>query len=190
MRNIIVLLLYGLCLLSCDEKATIPKPRGLYRIEIPEARYMEFTSEELPYAFVVSQFVSVELPPLNTSVDWINLSYESLNAKIYCGYQRMTKEQLRVLDEECRDLVARSVKVADGIHEQVFENPEAEVYGTLFLVEGETPSPVQFMLTDSVRHFFRGALYYQCTPDIDSLAPVTEYLRHDIIELIQTFRWK
>jgi hypothetical protein len=46
------------------------------------------------------------------------------------------------------------------------------------------------MLTDSVSRFFRGALLYDCAPNADSLAPVTRYLQADIMELIQSFRWK
>ena len=38
--------------------------------------------------------------------------------------------------------------------------------------------------------FFRGALYYDCIPNADSLAPVTRYLKQDIVELIQSFEWK
>ena len=73
---------------------------------------------------------------------------------------------------------------------QAYSNPEASVYGSLFMLDGESASPLQFMLTDSVSHFFRGALYYDCIPNADSLAPVTRYLKQDIVELIQSFEWK
>ena len=66
----------------------------------------------------------------------------------------------------------------------------ASVYGSLFMLDGESASPLQFMLTDSVSRFFRGALYYDCIPNADSLAPVTRYLKQDIVELIQSFKWK
>ena len=58
------------------------------------------------------------------------------------------------------------------------------------LLDGESASPLQFMLTDSVSRFFRGALYYDCVPNADSLAPVTRYLKQDVVELIQSFNWK
>ena len=64
------------------------------------------------------------------------------------------------------------------------------MYGSLFMLDGESASPLQFMLTDSVSRFFRGALYYDCIPNADSLAPVTRYLKQDIVELIQSFKWK
>lgn len=189
MRGIIVTLF--LCLLvSCGEKAITPKPRGFYRIDMPEASYVDFTSEELPYSFSVSRLANVELPLLSVSGDWINLAYESLNAKIYCSYKKIREADLVTLDEESRELVIRSAVKAGMIKEQIYESPEMNVYGTLFVIEGDSPSPIQFILTDSVQHFFRGALYYQCPMNIDSLAPVTEYLHKDIVEFINTFRWK
>ena len=79
---------------------------------------------------------------------------------------------------------------AIAISGTAYSNPEASVYGSLFMLDGESASPLQFMLTDSVSHFFRGALYYDCIPNADSLAPVTRYLKQDIVELIQSFEWK
>ena len=102
----------------------------------------------------------------------------------------VTRATLPVAENESRSLVARQIKQAEAVKEQAYSNPEERVYGSLFLLDGEAASPVQFMLTDSVSNFFRGALYYDCVPNADSLAPVTDYLRKDIIELIQSFTWK
>ena len=73
--------------------------------------------------------------------------------------------------------------------EQEYNNAEEKVYGSLFMLGEESASPIQFMLTDSVSHFFRGVLYYDCMINADSLEPVTQYLKQDIIELIQSFKW-
>jgi len=188
--GLVLMFFFMIMLSSCGEKVTTPKPRGFYRIEIPKVDYVEFTSEELPFTFDISQFVTVELPPLEVSENWMNLAYESLDAKVYCNFYEIKKDELGTLDAESRELVSRNAKRADVINERKYENFELNVYGTLFIVKGETPSPIQFMLTDSSKHFFRGALYYQCILDPDSLTPVTEYLQDDIIRLIQSFRWK
>jgi len=45
-------------------------------------------------------------------------------------------------------------------------------------------------LTDSVKNFIRGALYFSSTPNADSLKPVQEFLQKDMEHLINTFRWK
>ncbi|MDR1408601.1 MAG: gliding motility protein GldD, partial [Tannerella sp.] len=113
-----------------------------------------------------------------------------LQARIYCSYRVITPHTLPLVEKECRELLGRTVRNASAITEQSYENPDMHIYGTLFQVEGETASPIQFMLTDSARHFFRGALYYRCRVDVDSLAPVNMYLRDDIVELVQSFRWK
>lgn len=185
--SVLILLNILLCV-SCTEYT--PKPRGYFRIEPPEARYLVLPSDSLPYSFNISQLATVELPEIGSPEGWINLSYPSLGVKIYCSYLPVTPSSLPTAEKESRFLVSRQAKRAETVKEQAYSNPEERVYGSLFLLDGESASPVQFMLTDSVSHFFRGALYYDCVPNADSLAPVTDYLRKDIIELIQSFRWK
>ncbi|MDR0844698.1 MAG: gliding motility protein GldD [Tannerella sp.] len=187
MRVMLGILLLGICA-SCVEYT--PKPRGFYRIDIPEARYRDFSSDDIPYTFRISQFAAIELPPLEMPAGWINLSYEALNAKIYCSYRQISPETLPAVTGECRKLLLRSAGNVNAITEQSYENQDIRLFGTLFLTEGESISPIQFMLTDSVSRFFRGALYYQCKMNTDSLAPVTGYLRKDVVELIQSFQWK
>lgn len=182
------ILLFLLLCVSCTEYT--PKPRGYFRIEPPQARYQVLPSDSLPYTFNVSQLVTVELPPLGSPEGWINLSYPSLGVKIYCSYLPITPNTFPTAAEESRMLVSRQARLAKTVKEQSYSNPEGEVYGSLFLLDGESASPVQFMLTDSTSRFFRGALYYDCVPNADSLAPLTDYLRKDIIELIQSFNWK
>jgi gliding motility-associated lipoprotein GldD len=176
-------------LLSCGGNYT-PKPKGYLRIDPPVARYVAFTASELPYAFAVSQLATVELPPIDSGVCWMNLDYPSLNAKLYCNYLSITPQTLNEQLEESFRLAERAAGKASAIREKMFENEAHKVYGMLFLFEGSAVSPIQFMLTDSVSHFFRGALYYQFHVNPDSIAPVTDYLQKDIAELIQTFYWK
>ena len=188
-RNVFSLLIFLSALSSCKENYT-PKPMGHIRIEPPEAKYMTFNKDELPYLFSVSLWTIIEMPPLGNIATWMNIDYTNYNAKIFCSYQPITPNTLDEHFEECRRLFESSVKKANAISEKVFENKENNVYGTLFLIEGETASPVQFILTDSISHFFRGALYYDKIYNPDSIAPVTEYIKKDIMELVQTFHWK
>ena len=177
-----------LCCVSCTEYT--PKPRGYFRIEPPQARYQVLPLDSLPYSFNVSQLAIVELPEIGSPEGWINLSYPSLGVKIYCSYLPVTRSTLQIAENESRSLVSRQATSRHTAPLQAYSNPDERVYGSLFLLDGESASPVQFMLTDSTSNFFRGALYYDCVPNADSLAPVTDYLRKDIIELIQSFSWK
>ncbi len=92
--------------------------------------------------------------------------------------------------EETRELAYKHAIKANAIEEQLLINQGEEVYGTVYRIEGNAASPIQFFLTDSSRHFLRGALYIRATPDIDSLRPVIEFLERDVIHLIETTTWK
>lgn len=170
--------------LSCREYT--PKPRGYFRIEPSSAIYLPLPIKDLPYSFSVSNRVCVELPD-DENESWINLDYADFKAKIYCSYLSITKDRLAEVVHESIDLAER---LKTKTKASAYENPDLKVYGALFELSGNVPSPIQFYLTDSLSHFFRGALYYDFAPNADSLAPVTDYLRKDIIELIQSFNWK
>lgn len=185
-RLLPLIVLLGLCVACADYT---PKPRGYMRIEPGTPHYVPLPLDDLPYQFAVSRLTTVELPPAGSPQGWINIAYPSLGARIYCSYLPITKAKLEEVERETLSLLSRQSK-ADGVLEQTYENGADQVYGSLFILEGEAVSPIQFMLTDSVSRFFRGALYYEMRPNVDSLAPVTLYLQDDIIELIQTFRWK
>jgi gliding motility-associated lipoprotein GldD len=64
------------------------------------------------------------------------------------------------------------------------------VSGICFKVGGNAATARQFFLTDSVKHFLRGALYFNATPNADSLKPVQDFLQKDIDHLINTLNWR
>ncbi len=175
------------CCFSCVDYT--PKPKGYLRIEPAVPQYGLFTETGLPYGFELSHLATVQLPLTGQPAGEINIVYPSLKATIYCSYLPITAQSFAEADYESRTLLLRQVKQAD-ISEKAYSNPEANVYASLFEIRGEAPSPIQFVVTDSVSHFFRGALYYDNYGTADSIAPVTSYLRNDIVELIQTFYWK
>lgn len=143
-------LLLALCV-SCTEYT--PKPRGYFRIEPPVPSYQTLPVEDLPYTFRLSRWAEVELPPAGNPAGWINLSYPQLNVKLYCSYFPVTPATLGRAEEECRALVVRQAKYPERIKVQAYSHPEASVYGSLFMLDGESASPLQFMLTDSVSRF-------------------------------------
>ncbi len=92
--------------------------------------------------------------------------------------------------EDSRKLAYKHSIKADAINEKVFVRPEKDVYGILYEIEGNAASSVQFFLTDSVNHYIRGALYFNVKPNKDSLAPVIDFFRDDILYFIDSFEWK
>jgi gliding motility-associated lipoprotein GldD len=79
---------------------------------------------------------------------------------------------------------------AEGIEETPFIEREQKRFGMIYDLKGDVASAVQFYVTDSTTHFLRGSLYFNAAPNRDSLNPVIDFLREDIVHLIETTQWK
>ena len=160
------------------------------RIEPPEARYRPFVDSGLPFGFSVSDAVRVELLGKEDGTTGLNLVYPELGARVYCSYLAVSPSSLSSVEAESRSFVFRQLRPETRWAEKAYSNPDVGVYGSLFVLDGGSASPIQFTLTDSVSNFFRGALYFDCQPNADSLAPAVDYIRKDIVELVRTFNWR
>ena len=182
-------LIFNLLLLSfvaCSNNYT-PRPYGYYRITTPDTAYVDF-NPSFPYTFALSRNAVVQPRTDVSEPYWINIYYPALDATIYCSYKPV-QNNLRELTNDALEFVYRNASFATAIPEQEYAHPEASVYGVLFDLEGNTASSCQFFVTDSTRHFFRASVYCNCPPNADSLAPVYNYLRADIIKMVETFEW-
>ena len=121
---------------------------------------------------------------------WFNIEFPAYKAKIYLTYKDVNNDLDSLLDQSYNLNVKNHVSKADAIKEQVFSNRENKVYGILYDLKGNTASAVEFYVTDSVSHYLRGSLYFSAEPNADSLAPVIDFFREDIIHLIETLKWK
>ena len=176
--------------LLCGCSENIPKPRGYFRIDLPEKSYETFSVPGYPYAFEYANIAKV-VPKEGNPNDpfWIDITYPQFNARIYGSYKKV-ENNFQEIAEDSRTFVYKHTIKADAITEQPYENEERKVYGILYELKGNTASGIQFILTDSTRHFFRGALYFNVSPNKDSIAPVAAFIREDIIRLIETLEWK
>jgi len=185
------LLLASLCILlfSCS-KNPVPKPYGYYRIDLPEHRYERFSGYP-EFSFDLSVYADIE-PVIDTvEGEWFNINYPAFNAQIYGSYFPMKPAQLNAFLEDNHKFVYRQhVMKADAIVGQTFDNPEKKVYGTLYLIEGNVASPLQFILTDSTSHFFRASLLFDAVPNRDSITPVLNYIKEDVVRLIESFTFQ
>jgi gliding motility-associated lipoprotein GldD len=163
-----------------------PKPAGYFRIDLPEPAYH---LQEFP-GFTCRLSEQAQIETVSGVGAFFNLVYPQWNARIYCSYLPIKNGNLAQLSEESRKFVYLHAMKADAIREQRFDNPEHKVYGLRYVIGGNVASPTQFVLTDSVRSFVRGALYFDNTPNQDSIGPVLEYINKDILVLMESFRWK
>ena len=177
-----------LILSSCDEYFQ-PKPRGYFRIHLPEKSYAPI-QQNLPYSFDIPAYATLEKDkhPFAEKY-WNNIIFPEFNAKIHLSY-KCINNNLPALLEDAHKLVNKHIPKANAINERIYINKEKGVYGVTYSIMGaEAASPFQFYLTDSTDNFIRGALYFNVSPNNDSLAPVISFLEEDIQKLIESFKW-
>lgn len=185
----LIFLLFALLATACQQNY-VPKPRGYFRIDLPEKAYTEMDST-LPYTF--SYPVYCKLTPDTYAPNepaWINVEFPTLNGKLNLSYKKINNNLAKYIDDT-HMLVSKHIPKALAIEESQISNPEHHVYGTIYKIQGsEAASVYQFFVTDSLHHFMRGALYFNSEPNNDSLAPVIDFVSKDIDHLIETLRWK
>jgi gliding motility-associated lipoprotein GldD len=180
---------------GCREVA-VPKPRGHFRIDLPERKYVQFNEDpamkpEIPLSFEYPAYGHLTFQENKGSDQgWFNIEFPLYRAKIYLTYKDVKNDLDSLLDQSYKLNVKYHVSKADAIKEQVYSNSENKVYGILYDLKGNTASSVEFYVTDSLSHYLRGSLYFASEPNADSLAPVIDFFREDIVHLIETLKWK
>lgn len=173
---------------SCKQNYT-PKPAGYLKITYPEKAYTLYSDQDY-YQFEIPSYARIEIDSgPGSEKGWINVAIPQLNGKIHLSYKPVDN-QLNALITDCRELVYKHTVKANGIEETPFIQREQNRFGMVYDLKGDVASAVQFFITDSTDHFLRGSLYFNSRPNRDSLNPVIEFLREDIIHLIETTQWK
>lgn len=183
---------------GCQQHYT-PKPRGYFRIDLPEKAYQQydagcpFTFEYPLYATIepVQQTNALSTQRLDSATCWMDVVYPVFNARLHLSYYPIsTQTPLRELIEDARKFAfSHSVK-ASGIEQERIDYPDQRVHGIWYEIQGNVASGLQFFLTDSTKHYLRAALYFNENPRRDSIQPVMDFLEEDMQRLIQSTRWK
>jgi gliding motility-associated lipoprotein GldD len=179
-----------LAVVSCQHDY-VPKPLGYNRLVLPEPAYLQ-TPDTLPYRFEYSKHARL-LRDTSWIRDrfWIEIYYPELKANIHVTYKKINHSD-KLLKEFFNDtytLTAKHQIKAYAIDEVIVTNPLGRT-AVVAELEGEVPSQMQFAITDSTENFLRGALYFNTKVHNDSLSPAIEYMKKDIMHLINTFDWK
>jgi len=185
----ILLLLSLLFLLACNPAS--PRPKGYFRIDLPEKEYRIDSS--LTFAsFAVPQYASLQAYSGSLTADtawWQDMVMPRFNARIHLTYKPVN-DNLATLIDDAHEYVGKHTSRADAILQTRYEDFDSRVFGVLFDIRGNAASTVQFFVTDSLHHFVRGALYFNAEPNKDSLSPVINFIREDILYFIETMEWK
>ncbi len=186
MKNNIYILLLIVLIIACDrDDHTMPKQRGYIRIKLPSKQYKLYNGR---YNFEIPSISIIKQDSSFSNKEWFNLYYPDFNATIYFSYINGSK--INDYEEDCRKFVNKHIEKSTGIEETEVVIKRRDVYAVIFDIKGsKTASPIQFYLTDRKRNFIRGSLYFNTSPNNDSLDPVIKYIREDIYHLIKTVSW-
>jgi gliding motility-associated lipoprotein GldD len=192
-KNMIWLMIISIVLVSCGEDAYSPKPKGYNRIDLPKQTYQPLpNSKDFPYYFEISSHAKVR-PDSSKIAEpyWIHIIYPKFKADVQISYKSFTKDKkfLNEFIDDSQKLVNKHMIKASSVQESIIKTKSKKT-AAVYEIEGEVPSQFQFYVSDSTKHFLRGALYFRTATKNDSLAPVIEYIKRDVIHLLNTLEWK
>lgn len=190
-------MVYGLLtfiLLSACNSSFTPKPNGYFKIDFPEKAYRSFDTAGYPYAFEYPVYARVVkdstfFGDATENPWWINIEFPQFNGRIYISYKEIGPNRFDTLVKHAFVLTGKHSAKAYSIDDSLIVTPNG-ISGMFFSVGGDVATANQFYLTDSTRHFLRGAMYFDATPNADSLGIVNAFILQDMRHLINSFRWK
>ena len=190
MRRFLAIAVSLFLIISCgnNEEVYNPKPKGYMRLNIPETKNVLYSSN-CPFEFEYPDFFKIEEVQDKSQKCWFNLTMPALNGKIHFTYSDLNNNLGRFIEDSRRYAYKHSAK-AQYINERTFANPNNKAYGIMYEIGGNAASSCQFFVTDSTKHFLRGALYFNTVPNADSIKPINDYVLNAIQHLIETTRWK
>jgi gliding motility-associated lipoprotein GldD len=170
-------------LFSCSQPS-LPKPAGFLALEYPKAQYQFFQSD-CSFQFQFNRLSAIHF----TKGCDLEIQYPFMKATIFLTHLPVKNNLGRLYEDVQKKLDEQSLGTT-RVHQSAFEDAERNLVGSLFTIEADAASNVQFFVTDKQNNFVSGSIYIETKPNYDSLLPTLEYLKKDIRKLVQTFEWK
>lgn len=187
-----ILFLFAIAFSSCSpDEVFTPRPRGYFRIALPEKKYVTYGDSSSPYTMEIpeySQMFRSSAP--NAPSTWKDLYFGNFKATLYLSYHEITSDSLFAqLINQSWEMTEAHHEMSQALKDSLILRPEDRVFGTVIELGGSAASLVQFYLTDSVKNFVRGSLYFYAVPNKDSLKPVVDYIKQDVFHIVETLKW-
>lgn len=181
---------------STDGPPPTPKPRAFPKIDYPNYTYQSFDKDYCSFTFQYPTYAEV-IQDNSFFADqpvhpcWFDLYIPAFDSRLHCSYVEVGADKsLDQLRSDAFEMADYHTKRANYIDElRIDRKDEAEVEGFAFAIEGPAATPFQFYLTDGEDHFFRASLYFNTQVRPDSLRPIYDFVRKDIMKMIETFAW-
>lgn len=173
---------------SCSEEIETPRPRGYFRIEFKEPVYDSTVTTSF---FSFKRNVFCDFKMVNNTKDalqYFEMNYAKYKATLYLTYVPVDTN-LAYLIKDCHTLAYNHASKADDIQPDIIRHDSSHVHGLIYDFKGNAATPMQFYVTDSSTNFLRGSLYFYAKPNYDSVQPVVNYIRNDLVKALSTLQW-
>ncbi|MEO5908594.1 MAG: hypothetical protein ABIR50_04935 [Ginsengibacter sp.] len=208
----LIYFLFALCIISCNSNYT-SKKEGYFKIDFPKKVYTTFNDPTFPYSFEYPVYARIakDSSYFNDGAKnpfSINIVFPTFNGTIFISYKNIGgtsvykvknpdgsyrdstgKNSFEKMVNDSYNLTYKNDIKAYSIEDSVMHTPN-NITGVFFKLSGNVATAKQFFLSDTLYHFLRGALYFDATPNEDSLRPVNAFLQEDMKHLINTLKWK
>ncbi len=209
----LLLITYYLLLNTSCNSTYVSKKRGYFNIDFPARQYVKFDKPGFPYTFEYPVYANIIRDTTyfdNNPEDayWVNIDFPQFKGRVFLSYKTIGGKSIykvkgangtyrdstgtNQFDKMVADAYALTNKndvAASSIKDSLIETQNG-ISGIFFKVGGNAATAKQFFLTDTTKNFLRGALYFNVTPNADSLKPVQDFLQSDLEHIINTFQWK
>ena len=187
MNKIISLLLIFFSIFYSCVDSNLPKQSAFLRIEFPEPNYIAPNEIKLPIHF----YYNLSAADVNvTNSKQFYLNYPKMNLIVDMSLNKITKRE--DLENNFRDFsltLETHSKKSNGVFIREYENLNNRVYAKIFELRGDVASPIQFYLTDSTSNFINGSLNLKFKSKYDSIFPTIQYVKNDILVLVESLNW-
>ncbi len=195
MRVVFVIIsLLFICQSCVQEQIPTPKPRQYPRINYPVGEWQEFSEAACPFVFDIPSYNRVVLNDMRKDKEqdhpcWFDIINDELGATIHCSYYEI--DDVNTIDKLREDAYTMASKhnIKASYRDEIAIQTQQGSKGILFKIEGPVATPYQFYITDEKEHFLRGSLYFTERIDVDSVAPVVDFLREDINKIVGSIQW-
>jgi gliding motility-associated lipoprotein GldD len=208
----LIYFLFAFLMISCNSNYT-SKKEGYFKIDFPKKVYTTFNDPAFPYSFEYPVYARIAKDSSyfnegSNNPFSINIVFPSFNGTIFISYKNVGgtsvykvknpdgsyrdstgKNSFEKMVNDSYNLTYKNDIKAYSIEDSLMHTPN-NITGVFFKLSGNVATAKQIFLSDTLHHFLRGALYFDATPNEDSLRPVNAFLQEDMKHLINTLKWK
>jgi len=192
----VFLLAIVLIICACSKNETsLLRPHQYPKISYPQRSFTNYTNEECPFNMNIPTYTFTEqkeylFEEIPAGQCWFDINYPQFNAKIHCSYYNINRDHnFESLVNDAFTMASKH-NIKASFREEILIENDNNCSGIIFHINGPVASPYQFFVSDSINHFLRGSLYFNTQVNIDSVAPIVDFIGKDIEVMLGSIKWK